>query len=1036
MNRRLHMLLGGLFALSPLTIAMAQETATKAEETEEVERIQVTGSNIRGVDLEGSQPLQIIGAEEIAKSGANSIFELLQNIGQTRGGSGTFDTAQSGGTSNSTPAGQAAASLRGMGPSSTLTLINGRRVAPSSFAAGTENFVDINSIPLAAIERIEVLATGASAIYGADAVAGVINYILKKDYEGAEVNLSFEDSTAGSDESRKGINIVWGGEVGGGNLTLFADLFDQNAFAAADRDFTANPLLQSNYSYLPKLPYSNVYFNSSNIQNDDGDYLELANPNCPVPLTNTEIPGEEICAYYSNQDDLLNSELESQSIGAIYNYEFGDIQWSTDFFFSRTKSVALSTPAAINRVDDREGPYTLVSSLDIFTDEQLEAWQGTPFIDDFIFVQRFDTQAGQRPWGFRYDARFQDPRTVENETQSFRLVSSLAGEFDTGWQWEAGVTFSQSESEQVATSGIYNRYKFNAAAHGELCSDGSIANYDSDADVLNCASGNLLAAFNPFLVGNAENDAILDVAQERPTRDGKSTVFGFDARINGELMEFGDDYIRAAFGIEYRQEDLEDIPSMNARANFDNGFLVDVFGFGSSVAEADRTQFGAFAEFHIPLSEQIDLQLAGRFDDYDDFGSTFNPKVGFSYRPVDELILRGSWATSFRAPSLTQAGVDLRTTQSTFDCAANQAVADLYCEGDGFERNVNSLEVGNRNLQAEESDSISFGFAWSPTDDTTVTVDYWAFEHERIVDTNMTGVLDRAITDDSLRHCGLVPAGSIGISYDDLVCSQDYADAIINSNGDRVLVNANGVEITDANGDFLDGFSEDDINFVQVTDANGNLIHEAGADLSQILDRFIVLNQPRDLSIPLFRDHIIPLENTGTQDVSGIDFRLAQDFDLWGGTFSIDADLTHYLSFERNRPGSDQIQEEIGRFRFPENIGNLSFFWGNDDYSGGVFIRYVDGYEDDMEGFRSRNIDELLSLGVIADEDDVIEVSSWTTVDANFTMFFEDATLRFNVDNVFDRDPPQVYGARRGFDTINHNALGTTFRISYTHFFE
>src|SRR5690606_33268863 len=115
------------------------------------------------------------------------------------------------------------------------------------------------------------------------------------------------------------------------------------------------------------------------------------------------------------------------------------------------------------------------------------------------------------------------------------------------------------------------------------------------------------------------------------------------------------------------------------------------------------SQWAAFAEFYIPLTSTLDLQLAGRYDNYDDFGSTFNPKVAFSWRPVEELVVRASWATSFRAPSLTQAGVKLRTTTASFDCGANQAVADLYCEGDGTERSVDVLELGNPQLQAEES---------------------------------------------------------------------------------------------------------------------------------------------------------------------------------------------------------------------------------------------------------------------------------------------------------------------------------------------
>ncbi len=1001
MNTSMKILLGAAFALSPIATAIAQETTPESEEAN-VERIQVTGTNIRGVDMEGSQPLQVITAEDIKQSGATSIFDLLKDMGQTRGGQGTFGTSESGSTSTSTPAGQAAASLRGMGPSSTLTLINGRRVAPSSFAAGTENFVDINSIPLAAIERVEVLATGASAIYGADAVAGVINYILKKDFQGAEINASFTDSFSSSDESKKNLNLVWGGEALGGSLTVFADLYDKNAFAARDRDVTAEPLLVNSYSYLPKLPYPNIYYFSSR----DGN--ELANPDCPYPTTTT-VFGEDICAYYDSQDAMLDSELESQSAGAIFSKQIGDIEWNTDFFFSRSKSVAMSRPAPIDQIDDSEGPFAPFSALDIYSEADLQAWQGVSSPFDIIWDDPFTTQAGQRLFGFRYDARFGDPRTIENETNSFRLVSSLQGDYE-GWQWETGATYSQSKSEQVAIAGIYNRYQYTAAVHGELCSDGSIANYDSDNDTLNCSSGNLLAAFNPFLIGDQANDDILALAQARPYRDGKSTVLGLDAKINGELMEFGDDYIRAAFGVEYRREDLEDIPSDNSRANFDNDFLVDVYAFGSSLAEADRTQYGAFAEFYIPLTDQVEMQLAGRYDYYDDFGSTVNPKVGFSYRPTDNLILRGSWATSFRAPSLTQAGVELRTTRSTYDCGANSRVSQYYCGGQGFEAGENTLELGNPNLNAEESESISVGFAWSPTDDTTITVDYWAFEHEDIVDTNLTGVMERALDDAALRHCNIVPEGSLGIAFDDKLC--------------------NGYDVND------DGIIDDQEMRV-FYDASGRNITEAGADVDFILNAWNTSGLVREdeQGLPLGRDHTILLENTGTQDISGIDIDIAQDFDAWGGTFSIDFDWTHYLSFERNKPGSDEIEELIGTYQYPENIGNLRLGWGDGDYYGSVSVRYTDNYQDDISGLRNREIDEMFDRGLL-DESGGRQVDSWTIVDASFGIDFENAALSFNIDNLLDEEPPVAYASSRGYDSINHDALGRVFTIRYTHFFE
>lgn len=978
MNNSVYHWLGLSLALTNSAIAQEQDPSQTT-----IEKIQVTGSNIRGVDLEGSQPLQIISAEDIKQSGANSIFELLRDMGQTRGGSGTFSTSESGGTSTSTPAGQAAASLRGLGPSATLTLINGRRVAPSSFAAGTENFVDVNSIPLAAIERIEILATGASAIYGADAVAGVINYILKKDYDKAELNISFQDSTADTDESRKNLNLVWGGQVLGGNLTLFADVYDKNAFSALDRDYTRDPLLVNSYSYLPKLPYPNIYFNSVR----DGG-VELPNPDCPTPTVRTEFD-EDICAYYGNGDDLLDAPVESYSLGLMFNKTLDNVEWNTDLFYSRSKSVAQSSPAGIGTLDDFEGPLVPFSALDIYSESQLEAWLGYSDPFDALWDDPLDTQAGQELVGFAFDARFAAPRRIKNETESFRLVSSLRGDINPDWQWETGFTYSESTSNQEAIAGIYNRYKFHAALHGELCSDGSLASFQNDT--LSCASGAPLARFNPFLIGDDANEAILRTAEEFPTRDGKSRVFGIDAKFNGELMPFGDDVIRAAIGLEVRREELEDVPSLNSRADFTNGYLVDVFGFGSSFAKADRTQSGAFAEFYIPITDTLDVQVAGRYDHFNDFGSTFNPKVNFSYRPTDNLVLRGGWATSYRAPSLTQAGIELRTTTSTFDCGANQAIADLYCEGDGVERSPNTLELGNPQLEAEESDSISVGFAWSPTDDTTITVDYWAFEHEKIVDTNMTRVLADAITDASLRHCGLVPTGEIGISYDPDLCL--------------------------------------------VTDEAGLTIEDDGANLSQILTAWDAFDAPRFVELPLNRDHVIPLENTGTQEVSGLDLDIAHDIELSSGTLSFDLDWTHYLKYDRNKPGSDDIESLIGTFRYPENIANLRIGWSMDKFFSSITARYTDSYEDDVSGLRGREIDELFAIGVL--QTDVSrQVKSWTVFDINAGYDFDDSTINVSIGNVFDKAPPIAYGTRRGFDSINHDALGRTVRVSYTYFFE
>ncbi|MFC3094434.1 TonB-dependent receptor [Alteromonas sediminis] len=952
----------------------AQDTTDEREE-KTVEVIQVTGSNIRGVDLEGSQPVTVITSEDIARMGVATISDLMDRVNQARGGVGSFDSTQSGATSTSTPPGQAAAALRGLGPSATLTLVNGRRVAASSFASGTENFVDINSIPASAVERVDILATGASAIYGADAVAGVINYILKDSVEESTLSVSYENTTDNDNHGQFNVQGTFGGEVAGGNLVAFFDYFDREAIKATDFAATRSPVLTSSYSYLPKNT-PNIYYFSAR----DGN--EIGAPNCATPLVETEF-GEMICAYYGNEDDYFEAPLESLSGGLTFTKEIDDLFWRTDLMVTRTESTSFSTPAPINQLDDSEGPFVDETALDVFSPEIRDA------LLDNLYIDPFDTLLGRELFGFQYDARFGTPRTVEIESTSVRLVSVLNGTVGA-WDWESGITLSRSESEQVAVAGIYDRYRYTAAISGELCANGQIANLNNNG-MPECSGSQLLPMYNPFLQNDPNNDATLALTQARPTRDGESTLYGWDIKFTGELMEFGDDFIRIATGAEVRREEITDIPSLDSRARFENEYLVDVFGYGSSLSEASRTQWGVFAELYVPLTETLEMQLAGRFDDYNDFGSTFNPKVGLTFRPIDELVLRASWSTAFRAPSLTQAGVQLRTTRASFDCGANQTVADLYCEGDSRVVGNNVLELGNPALKPEESESYSIGLAYSPTKNTTITLDYWAFEHEDLVDTNMTDVLARATTDASLRHCGLVPVGEQGISYDPDLCL--------------------------------------------VTDNSGRTIEEDGANLFEILDAWDAFDQPRFIELPLFRDHVIALDNTGSQELEGIDIDLRHVVEFGAGELEFGFNGTHYLTYDRNIIGSETIESIAGTFSYPETFATAEVFWVAESWDIGLYLDYTGQYEDDIEGLRGREFDEVDALGLL-DENGARDVSSWTTVTLSAGYYWENLEMRLTVDNLFDRDAPLAFGSSRGFDGYNHDPYGTQYRLAVSYYFD
>ena len=944
------------FIVSPLSEVAAQTVADE----QKIEKIEITGSRIKGVDLEGTQPLVIIGAEEIKNSGASTVYDLLKDVGQLRGGSGTFSTSESGTASNDTPAGQAAASLRGLGPSSTLTLINGRRVAASSFAAGTENFVDINAIPVSAIERVEILATGASAIYGADAVAGVINYVLKKDFDGAELDVSYGNSTASSDEGKKGINLIWGQNFGNTNLTLFADYFDRNAFAYSDRELT-----DETWSLSSRGQFASVRYTTSDYVDPVSDeYVGFPDPACPSELIVVTDPvfGDTACGYNPNKDMLIRPALESASAGFMFNTELNSLRWSNDFFISRTKSTAQSTPANFTNLQDQ--------SSWIFAAFDNPFIQNNSELVSLIYPGFEPSPNGNDVDVVELRGRFLAPRLIENETTALRFVSALQGQI-ADFDWEGALMYSRSESDQQALAGIYNRYKFNAALFGELCADGS-TNCAPDADGL---------WFNPF-GGQTGNDEVLRIIEERPNRKGKSEVLSADFRLNGDLWEMPAGMVASAFGIEYRQEKLSDNPDLIAQSRFDRDYLVDVIGFGSSKSAAKRNQWAAFAELFVPLSDSIDLQLAARYDHYDDFGSSVNPKLGLTWRPTDSLVLRSSWATSFRAPSLTQAGVELRTTSTTARCLPE--FAELFCGGEvGGEITPNTLEFGNPNLKAEEAESISAGFAFSPTADITFSADYWQFEHKKIIGTDLESMLVRTLTDPSLRFCGLVPSDKIGISFDPELCDELG---------------------------LASGFSND--------------LNQVLADWQQI--------DTRATSLPLFRDHILLLENTGNQQTKGVDFSYSQRFNTDWALIRFSADITKLMSFTRDRTAFSGTEQLAGSFRYPKVLASAKLRISADNWFGGVSINYTSDYQDEIALLEPADIARLAEQGIGIDR----QVPSWTKVNANLGYDVSDSlTLSLNIDNLFDREPPFIYGRYKDVDFINHDVLGRNYRLLATYRF-
>ncbi|MCH8479426.1 MAG: TonB-dependent receptor, partial [Wenzhouxiangella sp.] len=711
----------------PLTLAVGAALAQQPLEDEgdrPLDTITVTGTRITGIDVEGSQPLIVISREDIESSGADNLIDLFETLTATGGGEGTFSTRTAGALSGSSPVGSAGVSLRGLGTASTLTLINGRRVAVASFANRQVSFVDINTIPLAAVDRVEILPSGASAIYGADAVAGVVNIILRNDLEGLELSASYGNSQASSNDGRYNINIAGGFQGQRSRTTLILDWFKREPLFDRDRRQTRNEIRPAQQGIFPSFNDLFLMWDDITEKPEDGG--------CPADQFVADGVFGEYCELNRGAIVTTRDKFESWSATGLFAVDISErLEWFNELSFARVESRGTSSPAPFSRVPvDPSRPDWPVGLV-----RDINAEGG---VDDFSEFFGFPIFA----WG-----AFPDPRQVEVRTDNFRLTTGLRGELGD-WDWEGGLSYGRSESTQNGIAGLYRTLEFTQAMLGNLCDDGSFAQrwdrvLSRSPRFIGGAScedlGRRTVLYNPFF-GQADQDPLInDLLRTRAQRNGESEMVSFDLRTSGDLFQLRGRWVKAAFGYEHRYEDIVDDPSPEARSTPDNPEPTLRFSF--TEAEANRRQNSAYAEFYVPLADNFELQLASRFDHYDDFGSDFNPKIAFRYQPLDQLVFRGSWSTSFRAPSLAQSGAGV--TLSSFSIPCDQV--PLACGGPTSGANVVDTELlGNPDLEPETARNVGLGFLWQISRNSDLTVDYWYIKHRNLVGLDELDFMRRA----------------------------------------------------------------------------------------------------------------------------------------------------------------------------------------------------------------------------------------------------------------------------------------------------
>jgi iron complex outermembrane recepter protein len=580
------------FGISGLSaVAIAQQTTPP----QKVEKIEVTGSNIKRVDSETSAPIQVITREDIERSAKSTVADLLRDLPSNSGNSfnDTF--------TNSFSPGATGISLRGLGQKATLVLINGRRMANYGFAQNLQDtYVDLNSIPNSAVERIEILKDGASAVYGSDAIGGVVNIILRKDFQGGEVTINGGTSTEkGLDEMKASLAFGYG-DLAKNRFNVFGafDYYHRDLLTYSERAFTRDQ------NYRNQVGGNFAWSSGAGTWRRTGPTRREPLSVCPGPSVVT--PGSAFnsapfngsaCAY--NPAPYLTLFPESERAGFLGRANFdisSNLSAFAEVMFSKNETNQKFTPAFVPSV--AFNPVT--GSVDTVSNNLPATHPNNPFGATTRLDYTFFDVGG---------------RDAKIESESYRLLAGLKGVVGK-WDWEVGLGKAENEVDQSNPNRV-NRFTF--------------------ATVRDNGSYNFLAP----------QAAITDQLRIAPKRKATSELDFFDAKVATELMQLSAGPVGFAAGIEHRRESIVDSP--------DSLLLTGaVLGQGSTATNGDRKNTAAFFEFSIPLAKTLELSLAGRQDKYSDFGSAFSPKAGLKFTPTKEILLRGSASRGFRAPTLPE----------------------------------------------------------------------------------------------------------------------------------------------------------------------------------------------------------------------------------------------------------------------------------------------------------------------------------------------------------------------------------------------
>jgi iron complex outermembrane receptor protein len=713
-----------------LLAANAAAQTPDQDTTEPIQRVEITGSLIRRIASETSLPLTSIRAEDFARQGLTTAQQVLNSIPMNQT---SVSSAQSVGLGTG---GQSQADLRGLGGQRTLVLLNGRRIAAHPILGDS---VDLNVIPLSALDRVEILRDGASAVYGSDAIGGVINFITKRQVKGGEVTVeAYQPQEEGGGSERR-LNLSGGfGDLATDRFNVFGvmDVHRQLALPATARPFSATGVIPSRgVSQTSGTPFPANFFSDNGISGNPS-YASGCLPQASIPNPS----GAPTCRYdYTREvDDIPYTKQESYLGRASYKLS-QDHTLALELLHARSTNTARVAPpplAGIGLIMHGDSPYYPGGSA------------GVPAVAGLTGE---DLDVSWRPL-------VTGRRTDYSTSTADRLVLSAEGTL-AGWDYSAGLNHSISQAASAFAGG-----------------------YVIDQRMIDGVGSGLL---NPFGDQSAAGLAYLqDSLLIGEYLRARMRATALDVRASRDVYQLSGGAMGFALGAEARKE----------RALYSINRALASQASSSGYADAqdqsgDRRIYALFAELNAPLIKNLELNGAARFDHYSDVGRSFTPKISARYQPVTPLLLRASWNRGFRAPTLFDLHGPQTVTNSSDPwndpvlCPGGVPVAganpNLACD-----QQQNIRQGGNPNVKPERSKTYSAGVVFEPVRDLTLSLDYWNI---RLRD-QINALAEQTVFNDYAKYQSLFHYNAAGTRLDDVSLITDNLGEVKTSGIDTSLL--------------------------------------------------------------------------------------------------------------------------------------------------------------------------------------------------------------------------------------------------------